>query len=476
VLIARGVLILALGVGANIALARMLEPRDFGVVALAMALLVLSGAISDGGLGAALIRRERPPEREDLEALNGLQLTAAVAVALGSFAVAAALGGHALLVAAIVATLPVSLLKTPSVVVLERRLAYRTVATVDVVEAVSFYVCALATVGAGLGVWGIAIAAAVRALVGAAVMLRIGPIGLLRPRWSRDRVRPLLAFGAQLQAVSAMGLARDQGLNIAVAGLAGLATLGVWSLAWRVLQVPYILFATVGRVTYPVMSRLLEGGENPRPVLEKGVATVAVATAIALITIVGAAPAALPALLGSGWDDVAPTLVWCSLALSIGAPVWVMCAGYLFAVGAAGAVLRSVVGQTIVWFAVTLPLLPSLGAPAVGLGWIAGAGFTATLLARWVGRETGAAVWRSLVVPASAAIAAGALGWWIGSSGQETVLRGALGAVAGETAFVAALALLARPALRDTYRLVRRAATGAASPVRAAAVGGAGGA
>ena len=58
---ARGALILVLGVGANIVLAGLLVPRDFGVVAFGAVLIVLGGYLADGGLGAALIRRPEPP-------------------------------------------------------------------------------------------------------------------------------------------------------------------------------------------------------------------------------------------------------------------------------------------------------------------------------------------------------------------------------------------------------------------------------
>ena len=60
---ARGALIYALGIVANLALARLLVPRDFGLVALGTVLVVLGTYLAIGGLGAALIRREQSPER-----------------------------------------------------------------------------------------------------------------------------------------------------------------------------------------------------------------------------------------------------------------------------------------------------------------------------------------------------------------------------------------------------------------------------
>ena len=71
------------------------------------------------------------------------------------------------------------------------------------------------------------------------------------------RHSPLLGFGVKLQAGSLTAVAREQLLNLGVAAVAGLGTLGVWALAWRVMQVPALLFQTVGRVAFPAMSRFL---------------------------------------------------------------------------------------------------------------------------------------------------------------------------------------------------------------------------
>src|SRR5207248_929994 len=105
---------------------------------------------AEGGFGAALIRRETRPDRAELEAINGVQLTVTVAGA-GLVAAAAAPFGHdGLVVAAMVASLPILALRTPSVIVLERDLQYRVIATADVVEALAYYLWALGAVAAGL--------------------------------------------------------------------------------------------------------------------------------------------------------------------------------------------------------------------------------------------------------------------------------------------------------------------------------------
>jgi polysaccharide transporter, PST family len=453
----RGVVVYALGIGANIALARLLSPRDFGLVALGSILLVVGTYLTDGGLGAALIRRERPPERVELEAVAGLQLGVAAAIAALGTAIALFFGDDGLVVAVMLASLPVASARLPAAIVLERRLTYRPIALVDLVEAVSYYVWALVAVVLGAGIWGLASAVVVRAWVGMFTMMKVGPVGFVRPRWSWLHVRPIVSFGAKLQATTVVAIVRDQGLNIGVAGIAGIAALGVWSLAYRILQVPMLLVTTAARVAFPTMSRMMASREDPRALIERGVATGTVVMAIVLVALVGSAPAALPALLGNGWAAVPPTLLWSALGMLLGAPVAVATIGYLFAVDRAGMVVWAVVWQMLAWFAVTLPLLPSLGAPAVGVGWVPAGVVLAAILGRRAETLTGASIARNLAIPAAVAVAAGAAGWAIAASGPETLLGGAAGLVTGEIILLVGLALAKRSALIDAYALAARA-------------------
>lgn len=448
-LVARGVLILGFGVGANIALARLLTPRDFGVVAIGSVLLVFGGLVSDGGLGSGLIRRAEAPTRAELEGINCIQIALTIAFAAIAAGVGLLVGGDGLVVAAMVATLPITILKVPSIILLERELRYQPIATVDVIEAVVFYAVALITVAAGLGVWGFPVAMAARAVAGTATMARLGPVGLVRPRHSWAAIRPLLRFGAKFQAAIVVQLVRDQTLNVGIALAGGIATLGVWNLTWRVLGVPFMVFGSLGRIGYPTMARLLGGGHDPRPVIERGVAAIGIVTAGLMVALAGFAPA-LPVLVGDGWGDVPATLLWAGMAVIVSMPVSLGTTGYLFAAGAGGRVLATVIVAAIVWLAVALSLVPVIGAPAAGIGWCAGALVQATLLAMHTARRSGAAVGSSLAGPAIVGVASAAAGWLVADASGLSLASGLLGLAAGELLLFAGLVTVARSGLRDT--------------------------
>jgi O-antigen/teichoic acid export membrane protein len=454
VLGARGALVYLLGIGANIGLARLLAPRDFGIVALGSVLLVVGTYLTDGGMGAALIRGEREPERIDLEAVAGLQLVVGAALAAIGAAGAAAFGRDGLIVATMLASLPIASARIAPAIVLERELRYRPIALADLVEAVTYYAWALVAVALGAGVWGMATAVVVRSIAGVATIVKVGPVGFVRPRWRWARVRPLVAFGAKLQAAAVVAIVRDQGLNIGIATISGVATLGIWSLVYRVLQVPLMVVNTAVRVSFPTMARMLDAREDPRALIERGIGTVAVCTAFILVGLVGCAPALLPALLGERWADVPPTLLWSSLGLLLTAPVIVAAIGYLYATGRAGTVLWATVWHTLAWFAVAFPLLPVVGAPAVGLGWIPAGLVMSAIVGHRTAQLTGAAVVRSVALPSVIAAAAGAAGWELAASGGETVARGAAGLVLAEALLFAGLWVARRSLLASTGNLL----------------------
>jgi O-antigen/teichoic acid export membrane protein len=455
-LVARGGLILCLGLAANVALARLLEPRVFGLVAHGTVLLVFGSSFADVGLAPGLIRRAEPPTRVELESVNGVQLSVTLLLTAVAVGVAVLVGRDAWVVALMVASLPITMLKVPSTILLERDLDFGVIAKVDVAEAIAFYVWAVATVALGAGVWGFATAVAIRSGVGAAMMLRLGPAGLVRPRWDLPAIRPLLGFAAKYQGTIIVGLLRDQALNVGIALIAGIAALGVWNLAWRVLQIPLMVFNNLGRVGFPAMSRLLAAGQDPRPVLERGGAALSVLSGAVMVALTSFAPA-LPRLLGDGWGDVSAILLWAGVALIGGFPVVVAASPYLLAADAAGTVFVAQVLGAVLWLGVGLSLLTSLGTPAVGVGWCAGALVQMSLIASRAADRSGAAMAASIGLPVALGIVAAVSGWLVADAAGRSIGAGLLGAAVGEAILFAALLAVRRPALRDTRGFMAQA-------------------
>jgi O-antigen/teichoic acid export membrane protein len=449
----RSIVTFGFGLVGTLVLARLLVPQDFGLVALGTTIIAVASFFSESGIAAALIGRTEPPKRQELQAVLAFQLVGSLALVACFTAGAWPFGKEGLVPALMLTALPLATLRLPNALVLERQLSYRTIATAEVVEVAASYIWAIATVAAGADVWGLASAAPVRALVGSLVVMRLGPLGFLRPRWGWRHVRPILRFGVRFQAINVVGAARDQGLNAGIAAVAGFATLGLWSLAYRIMSVPVLLYLNLWRVGYPAMSRLLDADENPRPVIERTIGVVGVAMAPVLVGIAAGADTLLPELLGDRWEGTAGILIWGCAATMVNAPVGVPCEGYLFAAGEVSKVLLAAAVSAVLWLGFALLLVTPVGPSAIGVGWFASAFAEVVLLGWWVRSRLGVRVVAKCLGPVTVALAAGAAGIAVASIGDEGWAIGIAGVLAGEVLLALGLLVLARDPLRATLRL-----------------------
>ena len=183
-LVGRGVVLRGLGFVGSIVLARLLTPADFGVVAIGGAMVVFISLVSDGGLGAALIRGDHDPSRLVFEQLVGLQLVIAGAVTLGVLAVAPVFGQPAWVAAVMTSSLCIAVFGTASQIHLERHLMFRELATIDVAQSVAYLAWAIPAAMLGGGVWALATASVAQVVVATALSLRLASVAVPRPRFN----------------------------------------------------------------------------------------------------------------------------------------------------------------------------------------------------------------------------------------------------------------------------------------------------
>ena len=457
----RGFGVRFVGLIGTLVLARLLTPHDFGIIAFGAIFITFANFLADGGIGAALIRRAEPPARADLRALLGFQLGFSTALAIVISVALLPFGELGQLTAIMVLALPLTAVRLPGVILLERQLTYRPLALVDIVESTCYYVWAIVLVIAGWGVWGLASASVVRALVGSTLLLALLPSARLMPSPSWARVRPLLGFGFQYQAVGVTNMLRDLGTNAAIAVVAGVSALGVWTVAFRILQIPLLFLASLWRVSFPGMSQLVAAREDVGQTIERVVAVAAVASGLILAPLVAATPAWVPALLGSQWTDAVAVIPPASLHLMIIGPISVALIGYLWAVGDASAVLRATLVGIPLMAGVMIPLLMVIGVPAVGFGWLASGVGEATVLILSARKYTEFRIKARLIPPTLFAAVGAAMGWLVASEIGATVVGGLAGALFAAVVYLLALWVWHRSYLLDSVHLSIRGLRGA---------------
>jgi O-antigen/teichoic acid export membrane protein len=452
----RGVAIRVVGFAGNVALARLLVPEQFGVLALGFTFVVFANFVTDGGIGAQLIRARTTPSRRQFEAIVALQLGLATAIVVLTAAIGVPIGTTGAVAAIMACSLPIDALRAPAALMAERRLDYGALVRAEVVEIIAYNLVAIGAVVLGAGVWGVAGAVVVRALVGTGLIVATLEPHLVRPRWSWATVRPLLGFGLRFQSVNLISLVRDQGLIVVTGAIAGLTTLGYWSLAYRIVQVVLLVLESLRRVSYPAIARLIAAQEELGPTLQRALRVTAIMTGAAVAVLIGAAPALIPFVFGERWEPAVSAVAWSAAGLMIAGPMSTICAGLLSARGRLDQVLRVTVTHTVVWFAVSAPLLPGLGVKALGIGWCVSASIDLVLLTRYARRQVRLDVVAGMARPVVAVAAGAATGWWVAQTVPGALVASAAALATSIAIYLLTLAILAPHDLREAFAIVRR--------------------
>jgi O-antigen/teichoic acid export membrane protein len=460
-LLGRGLAFRVLGLLGNLVLARLLVPSDFGIVALGLTLVQLGQFLANAGIGAALIARAEAPSRSEVASIVGLQLavTSAVAVIVG--AVSIAVGDEGLVTALMMLALPLAAFRSPAMLILQRQLAFAKSVRVEISEIVTYLVAAVTLAALGLGAWSLAIATVGKTLIGTLVACAISPQGFVAPSLRLSGLRSIFAFGARYQLTGLLYVGHDAALNGGIAAVSGIAALGLWSFAARILMVPYMLFEAMWGVGFPAFSRLVDAGEEEsvRDLLERTVTTVAVSVAAVMCPLVACSPALVPLLFGHAWTDVSLILPGSALGLVTYGPIGICAYAYLYATGdSSTALLGTVLGGSVRLIA-TFGLLPVVGVAAIGIGWAAASLSELPYVLGRVRRRTPARLGRTVIWPTASAVVGGSAGWEVAQSLGTTAVSGALSAVTATLLFLGLMGVLGRRDLVVAFGMLRRAAT-----------------
>jgi O-antigen/teichoic acid export membrane protein len=425
----------AVAFAGTLVLAHQLSPGAFGLVAFGATVVVIGDFFADGGLGAALIRQAHHPTLRELRALLALQLGMATLLALVITLIGVQAGTAGAVTAVMASSLPLLALRAPHAIVLERDLRYGPIASVDFTESLVHYAWAIATVWLGWGVWGLASATVVRAIVGAVLMTTASPLGVITPRLEITALRSMLGFGMRFQAVGLAGLVRTQGVNLVIAAAGGQQLLGYWSLATRLLQVPFWLFQALWRVSYPTMARLRSLGDDTRRVVERLARMTALLSGAMLAPLAASAHSLVPGLFGNAWAPAADPMVWASAGLMVSGPISVATAGFLYSEHDARTPLNATIVNGVIWVALTAVLIDPIGITAAGVAWMLASWVEALVFARALRRRAALRIELVILVPVTIGFAAATIAVLASPEASSRLVDGILTAAIALAAF-----------------------------------------
>ena len=250
-------------------LARLLDPSDFGLVVMIMAIVGVADLVRDFGMTGAILQARSLTQRQWSGLLwfsallgGGLMVVIAACAPL----IAALYGEPQLLVLtlAVAPTLLLNGLAMPLQASIQRDLRFGTLAMIDIVAMLVGVVLSLIAAVLGFGVWSLVI------LAGAGQVYRLIALWIAaKPKWGRPRlgrdVIPLITTGGSIFGVQLLNYAARNLDNVIIGQQLGPAALGQYSRAYALFLLPQQqLNGPLGRVALPVLSRLQDDGERYR--------------------------------------------------------------------------------------------------------------------------------------------------------------------------------------------------------------------
>jgi PST family polysaccharide transporter len=314
-------------------LARLLTPREFGLVGMVLGITGLVGLFKELGLSTATVQRETITQQQ-VSNLFWVNVVISGVLTAGSFGLAPLIATfyHDPRVTGIMMALSLTFLLTGSTVqhqaLLTRLMRFRTLAVIEVTSMLFGFASACALANFGFGYW----ALVAQQLIDAATSLVLTwCTSGWRPSMPRRNsgVRPMLSFGAHLTIADFIGLLMMNSDSILVGRVFGAEPLGLYTRA-NVLMVRPLrqVLSPINAVLTPVLSRLQRDPERYRRSFMHVYQTLALVTiSFAAMCLVLARPLVL-VVLGPKWLGVIPLFA----AFSVAAVSWPLgeAAGWLF--------------------------------------------------------------------------------------------------------------------------------------------------
>lgn len=299
------------GLITSIALARLLLPEAFGLVAMAAVFTNFAAVIVDSGFGDAIIQREAVDDaRVNSIFLLGLALGGGatalfllVAPALARFYAAPDL---AAIVRLLAPNFAITALGIVPRALLRKEMRFRPLAMIDTAATVVAGTVAIGLAAAGAGVRSLPAATAVGTILTTAALWATHP---WRPRlaYSRAAVRDASGFGSGLLGFNLVNYWARNLDNLIVGRMLGPAALGVYARAYFLMLLPIDqVTGVVGAAMFPALSSIQHDRARVKGIFLRALGVIALVCAPAVAGLFVVAGSLIPAVYGERWGEVVP--------------------------------------------------------------------------------------------------------------------------------------------------------------------------
>jgi len=300
-----------LSFGSTAVLARLLTPRDFGIVAASWIVLALANTLFDGAFGVNLLRKrlQRP---EDVRTTLTMGMMVAAVFMLIVVATAPLIGGFfrfpdlPMVLAISSLVIPCKAIYAIGTAQLQRANSFAAIAGATLAgQLLGYVVVAIPLSLMGAGIWSL-VAAIVVSGIAEATFVGVRARLPLRPMLDPEAVREVARTGL-FSVANIMNWIANTGANAIVGRLMGAADLGLYSRGWKLLDLVVGATATpLSRALLPNLAKLRDDRDRlERAFLDVlGIVLPGYAVLSALLAL--QSPLIVYLALGSQWGDTVP--------------------------------------------------------------------------------------------------------------------------------------------------------------------------
>lgn len=303
----------------QVVLIRLLSPREFGLMAMALPFTALAFIFGNMGLAAGIIQRPKVRESEVSTAfwlsLAGGAVAAVAAVVLAG-PVAAFYGEPEVrrLLSVLAVTIPIAAVNGVQRARLERDLVFRPLVMIDAVATAVAGAVGVVAATLGAGAWSLVLLAVAQQIVTGLGLLVVEP---WRPSWSAQRAEAieLLRLGGGLIGFEVVNMASRNIDDLLIGKVLGPVQLGTYSRAYEVMLQPVRqVGAVLGRVMFASLARMGDDPARVKHAYLRAISVVALFTFPAMIGVFVLADEFVRSVFGEQWTDSIPVVRILSVA------------------------------------------------------------------------------------------------------------------------------------------------------------------
>jgi O-antigen/teichoic acid export membrane protein len=311
--------------GISVILARLLSPREFGLIGIVLVFTGFASSLSDMGLGASLVQLRTVSDRH-LNSVFWVNIAAGALLTI-LFGLAAPLIARfykepllRLLTATIALNLILSSLNVVQSALLDRSLNFRNKFWIGSVSLLVSGIVAVALALTGAGVWSLVGQSITSTAIQVAVMWRLSS---WRPRLSFDisAFRELMYFGGNLMASSIVHYWGAHFDKLVIGRLLGSSAVGIYNLADKLMRLPLNNVTSItSAVMFPVLSAMQDDVESVKQTYLRATRMIGLLTFPMMIGLSILAEPAILVVYGDKWREairIVQLLCFSGLAQSI---------------------------------------------------------------------------------------------------------------------------------------------------------------